>query len=195
MKILAGTAFAAGLFALTMAFGAGHGGWTAVEDESSVAFGSVKSDLFGEVHHFTKVGGSVDSNGVLKLSIDLSSVETNIDIRNERMGKHLFQDGSATAKITGDINTAELGALKAGETAMVDFEGNLAFGGAELDIEAKMIVVRLTNDRVMVSTADFIMVSTEDLGIDAGINELMKLAELPGITRVTPVAVRVVFER
>ena len=53
----------------------------------------------------------------------------------------------------------------------------------------------MSEDRVLVTTEDFLMISTEDLGIDKGIDQLMKLAELSGITRVSPVAVRMVFQK
>ena len=58
-----------------------------------------------------------------------------------------------------------------------------------------MLVARLSENSVLVTTADFIMLSTEDLGINAGIDKLMTLAKLPGITRVTPVSVRMVFNK
>lgn len=195
MKTFAGAVFMAGFLASTSVFAGGHITWNAVEDESRIAFGSIKKDTVGEVHHFNTVSGMVKEDGMMELAIDLGSLETNIDIRNERMAEHVFKGGMATATITGAIDMEELTALKAGETALIDFEGSLAFAGANLDIEAEMHVARLTEDRVLVSTADFIMVSTEDLGINAGVDELMKLAKLPGITRVTPVAVRVVFQK
>ena len=111
------------------------------------------------------------------------------------MLEHVFQAGKAKAMVAGEIDLDEVKDLKPGDTSIVDFEGVLAFAGVNVDVEAEMLVARLAENRVLVSTADFIMVSTEDLGIDAGINQLMSLAKLPGITRVTPVAVRVVFEK
>ena len=97
--------------------------------------------------------------------------------------------------VSGEIDLDAVKGLKTGDTSIVEFEGVLAFAGVSVDVDAEMLVARLAENRVMVSTADFIMISTEDLGIDEGINKLMNLAELPGITRVTPVAVRVVFEK
>lgn len=195
MKLFARTVFMAGFLASTTAFAGGHITWNAVEDESRVAFGSIKKDTVGEVHHFNTISGMVKEDGTMELAVDLGSIETNIDIRNERMAEHVFKGGMATATISGEIDMEELNALKAGETTLFDFEGVLAFAGANVDIEAEMHVARLTDDRVLVSTADFLLLSTEDLGINAGIDELMKLAKLPGITRVTPVAVRVVFQK
>lgn len=167
--------------------------WKSVDESSQVAFGSIKKNVVGEVHHFSAVSGTVSDDGELKIAIDLSSVETNIDIRNERMATHVFNEGKATATISGQIDMEEINALKPGEMTVVEVETQLAFAGSENDVDAEMLVARLSENRVLVTTSDFIMLSTEDLGIDAGVDQLMKLAKLPGITRVTPVAIRMVF--
>ena len=195
MKLFASAVVAASLMMTGSVFAGGHAKWTAVEDQSRIAFGSIKKDTVGEVHHFEGVTGTVGEDGKLTLAVDLGSVETNIDIRNERMLEHVFQGGKAKAMVSGEIDLDEVKDLKPGDTSIIDFEGVLAFAGVNVDVEAEMLVARLAENRVLVSTSDFIMVSTEDLGIDPGVNKLMELAKLPGITRVTPVAVRVVFEK
>lgn len=191
MKLLSGMVLGVSLLVANPALA----GWKSVDEQSRVAFGSVKKDVVGEVHHFNRVSGSVSDAGELKIEIDLSSVETNIDIRNERMAKHVFEAGKATATITGQINMMEISVLQPGEMTVIEVETQLAFAGSENDMVAEMLVARLADNRVLVTTSDFIMLSTEDLGIDAGIDELMKLAKLPGITRVTPVAIRMVFDK
>lgn len=198
MKLFTGLLCGAALMMSTPVFADGHTTWKSVADQSRVAFGSIKKDVVGEVHHFNAVSGTVKDSGEtssLSLTIDLGSLETNIDIRNERMVEHIFQAGKATATISGEIDMEEINALKPGETTIVEVEASLEFAGVQNDVDAEMLVARLSEDRVLVTTADFIMLSTEDLGIDAGVNKLMELAKLPGITRVTPVAVRMVFEK
>jgi len=192
MKFISTAIIATSLLLSNPAFA---GGWKSVDAESSIAFGSIKKDTVGEVHHFTKVNGTVSKEGKLSINIDLASVQTNIDIRNERMTNHVFQEGKATATLSGEIDMSEVDNLKVGETRIMEIEAVLSFVGIENDIEANMLVARLSENRVLVSTADFIMLSTEDLEIDAGINKLMELAKLPGITRVTPVSARMVFEK
>ena len=194
MKFIAGIAGAAALCATT-ALAGGHANWSSVDDQSSVAFGSVKNSEFGEVHHFTDVSGKVSEAGALEISINLASVQTNIDIRNERMNEHVFGAGGLTATLTGQIDMEALAALGNGDTMLTDIEAELSFAGTENDIEARMLVARLGDDRVLVTTADFIMLSTDDLGITVGIDKLMELASLDSITRVTPVSVRMVFEK
>lgn len=195
MKLLKSLVCATAFMMATPVFAGGHITWNSVQEESRIAFGSIKKNTTGEVHHFNNVTGVVKEKGEMVLTVDLSSVETNIDIRNERMTKHVFLEGKATATITGQIDMDEVNSLKPGETKVLEVEVNLKFAGVENEVEANMLVARLSENRVLVSTEDFIMLSTEDLGIDAGIDQLMKLAKLPGITRVTPIAVRMVFQK
>lgn len=192
MKQILGFA-AAGILAAGMALADGHMAWRSVDAQSSVAFGSVKGNETGEVHHFSGVSGSVSEAGDVSIMIDLTSVETNIDIRNERMAEHVFK-GATTAELMGTVDMGTVSALAVGETMLTGFEGSLSLMGMQADVEAEMLIVRLAEDRVLVTTADFIMLSTADLGIDGGIDTLKELASLSGITRVTPVAVRMVFE-
>ena len=83
MKLFTTLATAAA-FATTATFALADTTWTSVADQSSVAFGSIKKDVVGEVHHFQKVSGTVSDAGAVTITIDLGSVETNIDIRNEQ---------------------------------------------------------------------------------------------------------------
>ena len=58
------------------AFAGGHATWTSVAEASRVAFGSVKKDTVGEVHHFETVAGTVSEAGAVEITVDLGSVET-----------------------------------------------------------------------------------------------------------------------
>jgi hypothetical protein len=78
---------------------------------------------------------------------------------------------------------------------VLDVEGALAFLGATVEIETEMFVARMSETKVLVTTNDMIFVSTEDLGVSAGIDKLMELAKLPGITRTIPVTIRFVFDQ
>ncbi|ASJ76363.1 hypothetical protein [Granulosicoccus antarcticus] len=192
MKVVIGMVFAAA-FAATSAFADGHASWTSVDSESSVAFGSIKNDSNGEVHHFEQVSGTVSETGELVVKIELLSVNTQIDIRNERMIELLFPEGQPEASLTGQVDMEALNALEVGATTLMDVEGTLSFGTVETTIDASMLVARLSDERLLVTTSDFIMLPTANIGIDAGVDQLMKLAGLSSITRVSPVSVRMVF--
>jgi len=179
----------------TTAMADGHAAWTSVPEDSRIAFASIKSNFIGELHHFNAVSGTVSETGAVVIDIDLGSLETNIDIRNERMAEHVFMGGKATATLSGQVDMDALMAVEVGSTTLLDLEATLSFAGVENDIEAAMLVARLSEDRVLVTTADMILLATEDLEIDGGIDTLMELASLDGITRVAPATIRMVFER
>lgn len=176
------------------AMAAGHGGndWMLDADASTVAFGSVKKDVVGESHNFANLAGSVSNDGMVSVDIDLTSVETWIDVRNERIMKHVFMD-AATATFSASIDMAALENLGVGEMTATTVNGSLSLGSVALPIEAEVIVVRLSETRVMIVTAEMIWVSTADAGIDEGVSMLQELAKLPGITRAFPVTLRLVF--
>ena len=169
-------------------------GWSLSADESKIAFASVKKDTVGEVHHFGSIDGSVDKSGNVSVEIDLASVETWIDIRNERMQKFVF--GSAPkAMLKATVNIEELEAIKAGDTDVIDVEGTLKLGGNDIPIETSLFIARMSDDKMVAVTDEMIMLGTDEAGIDGSISKLMELAKLPGITRVSPVTLRLVFTR
>ncbi len=168
-------------------------GWTLVPDGSHLAYGSIKKDSVGEVNSFTSLSGTVSPDGQAMIEIDLSSVETNIDIRNERMIEYVFRK-AGTATLMAEIDMGELSALEVGQTATVDSEAVLSLVGTDVEFDAELFVARLSEKSVLVTTNDMVFIGTEDAGVNAGVDKLMELAELPGITRTVPVTARLMFE-
>ena len=169
--------------------------WKLSAAESKVSYGSIKKDTVGEVNSFESISGEVSASGEATINIDVTSVQTNIDIRNERMVKHVFDANSPQATLKANIDMDEVNGLAVGASTVIDVEGVLSLSGVNLDIETEMFVVRASDNKVVVTTNDMIMIGTEDLGINAGIDKLMELAKLPGITRVAPVTLRFVFNK
>ncbi|MDG1972577.1 MAG: c-type cytochrome [Paracoccaceae bacterium] len=155
-------------------------------------FGSIKKDKIGEVNSFSGLKGTVDADGKADVTIDLTTLETNIDIRNERMLEHVFK-GAGEAQLTAQLDMDEVKGLAVGEMAVVDVEGALSLLGVSTELDLEMVVVRLAENKVMALSNDMVFVGTEELGVTAGIDKLMELAKLPGITRTSPVTLRLVF--
>ena len=179
--------------ALTLATPALAENWSLVGDASKVAFGSIKKDTVGEVHHFSGLSGTVDEDGKVSIEIDVASVETWIDIRNERMQKMVLS-AAPKAMLATQIDAEALSALKPGDTTTIDVEGTLTLNGNDVEIETSLFVARLSEKKMMATTDEMIMLSMKEAGIDDGITKLMEVAKLPSITRVSPVTLRLVFE-
>ncbi|MEM9221410.1 MAG: YceI family protein [Pseudomonadota bacterium] len=168
--------------------------WTLDGDESKIAFGSIKNNQIGEVSTFKTISGGVDDGGTATVEIDLGSLDTKIDIRNERMIKHVF-NAIPSAKVSAAIDMNAVSKLGVGDTMVLPSRATLSFLGKDLNVSAELFIARLAEDKVLVATADMIMFSTTVAGIDPGIDVLREIASLQEITRVAPVTLRLVFER
>lgn len=186
------TATAMSVFA-TSALADGHAkAWVLDPALSNISFGSVKNDYVGESHTFTKTSGDVAADGTVTLEIGLGSVETNIDIRNERLVEFVF-DNIPDATITANIDMEALDALPIGGSTRIETYGTLNLLGIENELDADFFVMRLSETQVLVDSDGIIMLSTEDAEIDGGIDKLQELASLDSITRVSPVSLRLIF--
>lgn len=183
------------LIALTLMAGAATAdSWTLDADTSRIAFGSVKKNTLGEVHHFEEISGSVSAEGAVVIEINLNSVQTNIDIRNERMIEHVFKAAPA-ATLSAQVDMAALNALPVGGSMVSEVDATLALAGTEAELYTDMFILRLAEDSVMVTTNDMIFLDTEEAGLDGGIDALKSLADLSGITRAAPVTLRLMFSQ
>ena len=171
------------------------GKWTLSAPESKVAFGSIKKGKAGEVHHFKKISGSAGDDGTVTVAIELASVETYIDKRNMRMVKFVFDAAHPKAYLKTKIDPAKIAAMKPGDTATVSVTGTLSLNGKSIPIETDMFVAKLTDNKIIATTDEMIMLSMVDAGIDGGISKLMEVAKLPSIARVSPVTLRLVFKK
>ncbi|MEM9911502.1 MAG: YceI family protein [Pseudomonadota bacterium] len=168
---------------------AGETVWKIEPENSSIAFGSIKNDAVGETHHFNGVSGTVDAAGQVTVDIDLASVETYIDIRNERMNEFVFSN-IPKATLSAEVEMDDLAALDVGASTTTDAFGTLSLLGREIDVDAVLFVMRLSEDKVMVTTDGMAMLNVADAGLSAGIDKLQEIAELDSITRVSPITMR-----
>lgn len=170
--------------------------WALSSEESRIGFISVKAGAFAESHFFKEAQGAVSEDGAAEIVISLDSVETNIDIRNERMREFLFEtETHPTAMVTAEIDLDAFSDLALGERESVAFSGEVMLHGATAPFETTLTVTRLTGERVLVETTDPVILYADEFGLTAGVDKLRELAGLPSITPAVPVSASLVFER
>lgn len=170
--------------------------WQLDAGASTLNFVSIKAGSTAETHHFRAMSGTVAEDGTAELVIDLASVETGIEIRNERMQEHFFETGEyAEARLTAQIDLTALTGLEPGDRTTIPFEGTLDLHGASLPVATEVTVTDLNGERVLVETAAPVFLHVADFGLADGLATLQELAGLPSITPVVPVTASLVFER
>lgn len=170
--------------------------WMLDADASRLSFGSEKNGAVGEVHHFTRIDGVVGADGQFSLTIDLSSVETWADIRNERMLEFLFEvTRYPEAMLTGTVDLTGFDDLAEGASREANLIGTLSLHGLEQELDLFVIVTRLAEDRVLVVPDQLVILNAGDFDFDAGVEKLRELAGLDSISLAVPVSFYLVFER
>ena len=168
--------------------------WALVSDDSRISFVSVKAGDIGETHYFKELAGSVSPEGQVTISVPLASVETNIDIRNERMRNLFFQVAQfPTATLTSQIDLAAFDDVDVGQRQEAEIVVTLDLHGATAEYDAKVFVTRLLANRVSVSTIEPLILSVDDFDLGDGLEELKVVAGLPSITPAVPVTASLVF--
>jgi polyisoprenoid-binding protein YceI len=168
--------------------------WELDNTGSLVNFVSIKNDSVGEVHSFTSLAGFISASGNVQLAIDLDSVETLIDVRNERLREMLFNTAKfPAAKVTANVDPAILGAVAGGGIVSTDLPVRVQLHGQEKKLTMAVTVVGERNGRIRVFSAHPLMLSAADFGLGAGVNALRDIAGLQAISNAVPVTVQLQF--
>ncbi|MDA8329456.1 MAG: YceI family protein [Betaproteobacteria bacterium] len=169
--------------------------WQLENDHSNLDFISIKKTSIAEVHQFKKLSGSVSDEGDIHLLIDLSSVDTQNDIRNERLKAMLFEVAQfPTAEFNGNVDMSKVDALKVGETLDMPVNGKLSMHGVVQDSKTILHVVKLSGNQIQVTTKLPIILNADSYGLAAGIEKLREAAGLPVISAAVPVTFDLVFK-
>ena len=169
--------------------------WTLSADDSSLSFISVKAEHIAEVHSFARLSGEIDSGGEAVVSIDLTSVQTGIDIRNERMQSMLFDtDMYPRAQVSADVDVAVLSSMAVGESAVLEVPLAINLHGEVLTLSAPLRVSHVQGG-LRVDTLAPIIVKADAFALVDGIESLREIAGLPSISRSVPVSFSLLFSQ
>lgn len=173
----------------------GHADWSLNNEQSQLNFISVKKSAVAEIHTFKSISGTLSDSGEVALSIDLSSVDTKIQIRDKRLLKVLSNAGAfPKAELSGTVDTSEVKALKPGETLTQELSLTLSLHGQSHTVPATVKVTALTDGKLEVSTQQPVILNAADFKLVEGVNELKQLAGLPSISLAVPVTAELVFD-
>lgn len=191
MKVLSGVAL---LFAFLSP--SAFAQWDLSSDNSTLNFVTVKSLKVGEVQSFQKLTGSISDSGQVELNIDLSSVETNIGIRNDRIKTMLFDTVNfADATISGFVEVEKLASLNVGDTYSSSVNFNLSLHGVSNKVTNTVQVTKLSGDRLLVTSVMPMVINASDYGLEDGVEKLKTIAGLPSISTAVPVTFNLIFKQ
>ncbi len=181
------------VFAPALMVNAAHAQWSLDNAASELSFVTTKADNVAEVHTFDLLNGTIANDGSVQISIELASVNTMIDIRNERMREMLFETSLfPNASITAKVDLAAITAMAPGSTSRVSLDFNLELHGTSKSFTADVMFTRLA-DGAMATTLKPLVVTADSFALVAGVEKLREVAGLTRISNAVPVTFTIVF--
>ena len=178
-----------------LAAGPSFASWSLDNDASQVSFVSVKAGDAGEVHRFNEISGALSGDGNASVTIQQASVDTLIPLRDDRMRELLFETNVfPTATLSADIDMDALNDIEPGANVDMTVTLKLDLRDQNLEIPAAMIVARLGDHRLMVSSRKPVIVNAASVDLVEGIEALRAVANLPSISKAVPVSFVLTFE-
>lgn len=170
--------------------------WTVDTDASELSYVSIKQGEIAEANTFETINGSVAADGAATIEIDLASVSTGVDIRDERMRDIFFAvANNPKATVTAQIDPTAFEALGVGESADTTLDGALSLAGVEAPFQAEVSVTRAGPDRVIAVTDKPIIIDAGRFELADELGQLQELAGLEAISSAVPVTFSIAFER
>lgn len=168
--------------------------WELDNTESVINFVSVKNNSVGETHSFASMSGAIADDGEIQVTIELDSVETLIEIRNERMRELLFETVKfPSAQVTAQIDPALFAEAAGGETVVTDLPVTLTLHGQEKALTISVVALSENGGRLRVLTTRPVLINAADFGLDAGVAALQEIAGLQSISNAVPVSLQLLF--
>lgn len=170
--------------------------WNLDPAASRLTYVSIKAGEVAETNRFDRLSGSVAPDGTASLDIDLASVDTGVETRDERMREVFFQVAdNPKASVTAKLDPAAFARLAVGQSLTRPLKANVTIKGASVDVDTEVLVTRTSEDRVTVVPTAPVIISTDMFGLTDELGELRAMAQLPSITPAVPVSFILTFTR
>jgi polyisoprenoid-binding protein YceI len=168
--------------------------WSLDAEQSSLRFITVKNSTVAETHHFDRMSGVIEANRAM-VTVALDSVNTGIQIRDERMQGMLFEVASF-AKLSATVDLPEGYAdLARGEQQRREITLQLNLHGVGKELSAEVLVSRAQDGALLVATLSPLVVKAQDFGLENGVDKLREVAGLQHISYAVPVSFNLRFTR
>ncbi len=198
-RLIAITAFCTSALLITACTTNGNpsdtaGAWKIDALQSNLNFVTTKAGQPGvaavaENQVFKRFSGGMDAQVKMTLTIDLASVDTGVEIRDERMRTMLWNvKATPQAVFTAQLNTVALSSLSNAGTTDLEVAGALTMAGQTKPVTAKLRVNRIGANQLLVVTRTPIIINSNDFGLKAGVEALREIMGLNVLSPSAPVS-------
>jgi len=169
------------------------GQWVLNNKASTLNFITSKNASKTEVQTFKKLRGHIADTKV-SMTVDLNSVDTGIEIRDERI-RELFFDivHFPTAEISITLNKSDLKFIKQGQAKILKLDADIELQGEVQTIPVELQIVALDKNQLLVFSRLPVIVDLKNFNLLKGVNALREIAKLQSINTTIPVTFSLLF--
>ncbi|MBZ9942443.1 OmpA family protein [Mesorhizobium sp. BR1-1-13] len=168
--------------------------WTLDPTASVLTYQSVKKNTIVETNKIRNISGSLTSDGDAKITFDLNSVDTGVDLRNVRMRFLFFETFKfPTAELTAKVDPAAFADLPTKRRMKAVLPFRLNMHGVDKDLEANVVVTMVSDNMVSVASEAPVAVHVEDFGLLPNVDKLQQAANVTNIVPTASVSFDFVF--
>jgi polyisoprenoid-binding protein YceI len=172
--------------------------WTLNSTDSRLSFSFVKKQHVVESGGFNQLNGTINIAGQASVTIGLKTVDTRVEVRDQRMREILFETKThPLATYRAHLDPAALDQVlmdESGNQRLITLNGKLELHGVSKPIDADVIVTKTGPNRISVDSARPMVVNAADYGLVAGLDKLQSIAGLAHIAHAVPVTFHLVFD-
>ncbi|MBZ9794850.1 OmpA family protein [Mesorhizobium sp. ES1-4] len=185
---------ALGLLALGSPSASAAPNWTLDPAASVITYQSVKKNTIVETNKIRNITGTLSAAGDAKVTFDLNSVDTGVDLRNVRMRFLFFETFKyPTAELTAKVDPAAFADLPAKRRIKATLPFRLNLHGVDKDLEASVVVTMISDNMVSVASEAPVAVHVEDFGLLPNVDKLQQAANVTNIVPTASVSFDFVF--
>jgi polyisoprenoid-binding protein YceI len=173
--------------------------WAIDSNQSTLNFVTTKAGQQGvagisETQSFKRYSGGIDQSGKISLLIDLASIDTGVEIRDERMRTMLWNvKATPQATFTAQLPTEAFKSVANTGVRNIELNGQLQMGGQTKPVVATVRVSKLANDQLLVVTRSPILINANDFGLRPGVEALREVMGLNFLAGSAPVSFTLVL--
>ena len=171
------------------------GQWALNNEASTLNFITTKNASKTEIQTFKKLQGKI-SGTLVTLSVDLGSVDTGIEIRDERLRELFFNIAKfPTATVTLDIKESDIYPMKPGQIKTLKLDAEITIQGIEQTMPIQVQVVELEKNQRLVFSSMPVIIDLKNFNLLKGVNALREIAKLQSINAAVPVTFSLLFSK
>lgn len=168
--------------------------WQLDNSASRLSFVSTKAIHVAEVGQFRRFDGTISASGEVEIQFDLTSVDTHVELRDDRMREMLFNvDEFATAQLTANVDTSVIDNLAVGESITHSMAATLDLHGNQQNIVMEVLLSKLSEQRILVNSAHPVLLNVGDYDLIQGVERLRDVVGLPNISHAVPITFYMTF--